>query len=89
VGAELDGVTALGCEAVCTLAAMAGADGSGVQAKRDPKGKCWTTGNLERTSALYIFIMPCFVVVRSVEGKWKEEVERGNAVKQGSENVPC
>ena len=60
VGAELDGVTAFGCEAVCTLAAMAGAEGSGVQAKREPKGKCWTTGNLERTSALYIFIIPYF-----------------------------
>ncbi len=28
------------------------------QLKREPKRKCWTTGNLERTSALYILIMP-------------------------------
>lgn len=58
VGAELDGVTALGCEEVCTLAWILGAAGSGVQLKREPKGKCWTTGNFERTSALYILIMP-------------------------------
>ena len=32
---------------------------SGSKLKREPKGKCWTTGNLERTSAEYIFIMPC------------------------------
>lgn len=32
--------------------------GSWSQLKREPKRKCWTTGNLERTSALYIFIMP-------------------------------
>ncbi len=35
-----------------------GAVGSVSQLKREPKGKCWTTGNLERTSALYILIMP-------------------------------
>jgi len=32
--------------------------GSRSQLKREPKRKCWTTGNLERTSALYILIMP-------------------------------
>ena len=69
---------------MCTLAAMAGADGSGVQAKREPKGKCWTTGNLERTSALYIFIMPCGRVVRWGNGNRKEGVE-GGVVR----NVPC
>lgn len=35
-----------------------GALGSWSQLKREPKRKCWTTGNLERTSALYILIMP-------------------------------
>jgi hypothetical protein len=59
VGAEFDGVTALGCEEVCTLAWILGALGSAVQLKSEPKGKCWTTGNLESTSALYILIMPC------------------------------
>ena len=32
--------------------------GSRSQLKSEPKRKCWTTGNLERTSALYILIMP-------------------------------
>lgn len=32
--------------------------GSRSQLKREPKRKCWTTGNLERTSALYILIIP-------------------------------
>jgi hypothetical protein len=58
VGAELDGVTAFGCDEVCTLAWILGALGSGVQLNREPKGKCWTTGNLDNTSALYILIMP-------------------------------
>lgn len=58
VGAEFDGVTAFGWEEVCTLAWILGALGSGVQLKREPKGKCWTTGNLDKTSALYILIMP-------------------------------
>jgi hypothetical protein len=47
-----------GCEAVWTVAWIFFAFGSGAKEKREPKGKCWTTGNLERTSALYIFIMP-------------------------------
>ena len=32
--------------------------GCASQGKRVPKWKCWTTGNLERTSALYIFSIP-------------------------------
>lgn len=32
--------------------------GSRSQLKREPKGKCCTTGNFDRTSALYILIMP-------------------------------
>lgn len=32
--------------------------GSRSQLNNDPNGKCWTTGNLESTSALYILIMP-------------------------------
>lgn len=71
VGAEDEGVTALGCEEVCTLAWMAGAEGSGVQAKSEPKGKCWTTGNLERTSALYILIIPCGLLVSFSGLRWQ------------------
>ena len=33
--------------------------GSWSKLNKEPKGKCCTTGNLERTSALYILIMPC------------------------------
>lgn len=51
-------VEALGWLDVWTLACMVFALGSFSQAKREPKGKCCTTGNLERTSALYILIMP-------------------------------
>ena len=32
--------------------------GSGSKLNNEPKGKCCTTGNLERTSALYILSMP-------------------------------
>lgn len=46
--------------ATCTEGAVAVALGSRSQLKREPKGKCCTTGNLERTSAMYIFSMPCF-----------------------------
>ena len=31
------------------------------QLNSDPKGKCWTTGNLPSTSALYILIMPLLI----------------------------
>lgn len=62
VGAVLEGVEdAFGCEAVCTVAWIFFALGSGEKEKREPKGKCWTTGYLERTSALYIFIMPYLI----------------------------
>ena len=37
--------------------------GSCSQLKREPKGKCWTTGNLERTSALYILSIPWMILV--------------------------
>jgi hypothetical protein len=47
-----------GCDVVCTEVVGAGALGLRSQRKREPKGKCCTTGNLERTSALYILIMP-------------------------------
>lgn len=50
-----------GWEFVCVVAIGIGASGLCVQENRDPKGKCWTTGNLERTSALYIFIIPLFI----------------------------
>lgn len=35
------------------------ASGSISHEKSEPKGKCCTTGNFARTSALNIFIMPC------------------------------
>jgi hypothetical protein len=37
---------------------MALAFGSAEKENSEPKGKCWTTGNFERTSALYILIIP-------------------------------
>ena len=43
---------------VCAVCGGGIALGSRSQLKREPKGKCCTTGNLERTSALYILIMP-------------------------------
>lgn len=43
---------------VCAVCGGGMALGSRSQLKREPKGKCCTTGNLERTSALYILIMP-------------------------------
>lgn len=43
---------------VCTVAVAAAAFGSCSKLNKDPKLKCWTTGNLESTSALYILIMP-------------------------------
>lgn len=41
------------------------ASGSWSQLKREPKRKCWTTGNLERTSASYILIMPFYILAPS------------------------
>ena len=43
---------------VCTEDGGGAALGSCSQLKREPKRKCWTTGNLERTSALYILTIP-------------------------------
>ena len=53
----------LGWLEVWTLAWICFAAGSFSHAKREPKGKCWTTGNLERTSTLYILIIPWRVLV--------------------------
>lgn len=39
--------------------------GSCSQEKREPKWKCCTTGNLERTSALNILIIPYHLVSKS------------------------
>ena len=47
-----------GCDVECADIVGAGALGLRSQRKREPKGKCCTTGNLERTSALYILIIP-------------------------------
>lgn len=47
-----------GPEAVCIEVGGGIALGSRSQLKRNPKGKCCTTGNLDSTSALYILIMP-------------------------------
>jgi hypothetical protein len=63
VGAEEDREEDLGWLEVWTLARICWAAGSFSHAKREPKGKCWTTGNLERTSTLYILIMPWEVSV--------------------------
>jgi len=52
---------------ICTLVCMSLAFGSFSQANRAPKGKCWTTGNLESTSALYILIMPYVCVSHGFE----------------------
>lgn len=49
---------AWGPDVVWTVVGGATAFGSRSKLKRDPNGKCCTTGNLERTSALYILIMP-------------------------------
>lgn len=43
---------------MCTEDGGGAALGSCSQLKREPKRKCWTTGNLERTSALYILTIP-------------------------------
>ncbi len=52
------GPSRMGWLDVCAEVWGGGAVGSWDQGKREPKWKCWTTGNLERTSAEYIFIMP-------------------------------
>jgi len=52
----------LGWLDVCTLAWICLAAASFSQANIDPKGKCCTTGNLDSTSAWYIFSMPCHTV---------------------------
>jgi hypothetical protein len=44
--------------AICTDGWGVGASGSWSQENREPNRKCWTTGNLERTSALNILIIP-------------------------------
>lgn len=51
---------AWGPEDVCTVEGGGMAFGSRSQLNREPNGKCCTTGNFERTSALYILIIPCF-----------------------------
>lgn len=50
---------AWGPEDVCTVEGGGIAFGSRSQLNREPNGKCCTTGNFERTSALYILIIPC------------------------------
>lgn len=60
---EGDAAVARGWLAVCTLAWICCATGSFSQVNSDPKGKCCTTGNLDSTSALYIFNMPCRAVL--------------------------
>lgn len=47
-----------GPEVECAVVGGGTALGSRSKLNSDPKGKCWTTGNFERTSALYIFTMP-------------------------------
>ena len=57
----MDGAaTSCFCGWLDACAELGGGMASGLrsQLKREPKRKCWTTGNLERTSALYILIIP-------------------------------
>lgn len=49
---------AWGPDVAWTVVGGATALGSLSQLNRDPKGKCCTTGNLDKTSALYIFTIP-------------------------------
>lgn len=49
---------ACGPEVAWTVVGGEIAWGSRSKLNRDPKGKCCTTGNFDRTSALYILIMP-------------------------------
>ena len=48
----------IGWFAVWTESVAGAAFGSCSQLNNDPNGKCWTTGYLDRTSALYILIIP-------------------------------
>jgi hypothetical protein len=47
---------------VASPAADVAASGSRSHENRDPKGKCWTTGNFDSTSALNILIMPLLIL---------------------------
>jgi len=49
---------ASGPDVECTVVGGARALGSRAQLNKEPKGKCCTTGYLDKTSALYIFTMP-------------------------------
>lgn len=57
---SLLGATGRPCGPEVECAVMGGGTALGSHSKlnREPKGKCWTTGNFDRTSALYIFTMP-------------------------------
>lgn len=57
---SLFGATGRPCgpEVECAVVGGDTALGSRSKLNSDPKGKCWTTGNFDRTSALYIFTMP-------------------------------
>lgn len=64
-GAGLEAVGVMFSVGFCEYEEVCGAVGGGTtafgswsQRKRDPNGKCCTTGNFESTSALYILIMP-------------------------------
>lgn len=60
-----------GPEVECTVVGGGIALGSRSKLNNDPKGKCWTTGNFDRTSALYIFTMP-WKMVSSAQNKAKQ-----------------
>lgn len=59
-GGPESGITGRPCgpDVVCTVDGGATAYGSRSQLNKEPNGKCCTTGNLDKTSALYILIMP-------------------------------
>ena len=52
------GISCLGWFAIWMETAGSCASLSLSKLNNDPKGKCWTTGNLDNTSALYILSMP-------------------------------
>ena len=52
------GKALVGWLVVCAVVAGGAASGLRSKEKSEPNGKCCTTGNLDKTSASYIFSMP-------------------------------
>lgn len=72
-GGPASGTTGRPCgpDVVWTVVVGIAAFGSRSKLKRDPKGKCCTTGNFDKTSALYILIIPlshdCQIILELAE----------------------